>query len=511
MKARYILLTFVILAMMCWGCQTAWDNYFEEKEETEGVVYPMNLLEYMETKQEYSDFVDLLHETGVAGELAKDQMLTVWALPNDLMPQEISSYNLSEKRRFIRNHINNVALYKSKLDGTRKIHTLEGKVLVTGKDRSFFYIDNCAVIHMNQICKNGVVHEVKGPLIPRKNIYEYMMECGDEFSIFRDTLNGYNDTIFRPDLSTPLGVNEWGNTIYDSVFVIENPFFSKGDLKDEEADLTLMLPSNKAMKQMLINVTSYFDKVQREFTAKDTSEIMSWLIRSVIHSGRIVNYAGVVNRYSVHNLSWRTDKQLVQEDYTECSNGNVFITTSVTYPKSRYMEQVQIQPNYIFFSSDMNQKAWASWTDGVTSAAPTTLDSHEILYINCKADADAAFTFSSVVKNLYGDIYEVRVMPGFYRLSASFRTAYSGKIALSVITDDGEEKVVEFDSSSEKYKYIPIENTSKKDGNNGLLLDKFEVKAEWGYNPIRFKIANVGKKDRMTPEYFLLTPTNDNY
>lgn len=509
MKNSYILMMSIFL-LLCSGCQTAWDNYFEEKGDSEGVVYPMNLLDYLETKAEYADFLKLLKETDVAGELTKDQMLTVWALPNELIPEEVSSYTLAEKKRFIRNHINNVALYKSKLDGNRKVLTLQGKVLGTSKDGSIFYIDGHAVTHMNQICQNGVVHELKGALMPRKNIYEFMMECGDDFSIFRDTLNNYNDTVFRPDLSMPLRVDSWGNTVYDSVFVIENPFFAKGDLRDEEEELTLILPSNNAMKQMLINITNYFDKVNREFTAKDTSEIMNWLIKSVIHD-RFINYAGVTNRPSVYGNYWRTDKQLVQEDYTECSNGNVYIATSITYPKSRYMEEVEIHPNYIFFSTEENQKKWASWTPEVNSAAPSTMDSHELLYINCQASADAAFTFSSVVRNLYGDIYEVNVMPGIYRLCTSFRSFNCGNIKLYVVTEDGEEEVVEFNASNKKYNYIPKGDTSKKDGNNGLLVEKFEVKAEWGYNPLRLKIVNTGGKDRMTPEYFLLTPTTDNY
>ena len=510
MKGKYILMIFIPL-LMCCGCQKAWDNYFEDKEETEGVVNQMNLLDYMRTKAEYAGFLKILEETGVDSELAKDQMLTVWALPNELIPQEIASYTMAEKKRFIRNHINNVALYKSKLDGNRKVLTLEGKVLTTEMNESIFFIDGHAVTHMNQICLNGVVHELKGPLMPRKNIYEFMMECGDEFSMFRDTLNHYNDTVFRPDLSMPLGVNEWGSTVYDSVFVIENPFFVKKDLRNEEEDLTLILPSNKAMKQMLINITNYFQTVNREFTAKDTSEIMRWLIQSVIHDSRITNYAGVVNRISVFGTSWRTDKQLVQEDYTECSNGTVYIASSITYPKSRYMEEVEIHPNYIFFSTEENQKAWASWTEDVTSAAPTTMDSHELLYINCLQSADAAFEFSSVVKNIYGDIYEVSVMPGIYRLCTSFRSFSCGNIKLYVVTDEGEEEIVEFNASNKKYNYIPKGDTSKKDGNNGLLIEKFEVKAEWGYNPLRLKIVNTGKRDRMTPEYFLLTPTSDNY
>ena len=102
-------------------------------------------------------------------------------------------------------------------------------------------------------------------MIPRQNIYEYLLECGDNYSIFRDSLLYFNDTIFRPDLSFPKGVDEIGNTVYDSVFVIENKYFcnSSIDIQNEKSEYTLFLPDNNSMKNMLTYMHDYFQQIGR--------------------------------------------------------------------------------------------------------------------------------------------------------------------------------------------------------------------------------------------------------
>lgn len=530
MNVRYILLSLILLIVLN-GCDTAWDNYFGEEGQNEENGSELNLIKYLETQASYADFVALLKKSGVDKELEKNQILTVWALPDNCIPPEMKTADSTTLRHFILNHVNNVALYKSKLDGTRKIHTLAGKLLNTEKTDNIFYIDGVAVTRMNQICKNGVIHELKGALLPKQNIYEYLMSCGDEFSTFRDTLNAYNDTVFRPELSLPIGINEWGNTVYDSVFEIENPFFRAGDLRYEEKDYTLFLPTNDVIKRMMLSVSNFFATVGREFTITDTTQIMSWLLKSSMHSGKITNYAGSVSRYSIYGNEWRTDKQYVKEDYESCSNGNVFIATTIVFPRKMYMEKVDLRPYYIFYMPEAEQRNYFWKSDKITSAVPSVVqEPHEILYVNCEQDKGAWITFSSVVKDVFGYLKEVKVMPGTYRLSTSFRSYGCGNIDLYVVYEDGgkdkEEKILTFNAGQGatgnakanekrgKYEYVPLEHAGMKNvpnDSNGLLSEKFEVKAEWGYTRLRFKLVNAGAKDRMTIQYFLLDPTDDNY
>lgn len=538
MKFRYINLWILSLGLLV-GCNTAWDKYFNQVGEYEGeAVSPLNLLDYLKTQESYSDFVGLLEKAGVDEVLTKNQVLTVWAIPNENIPIEIKSADSTTLRQFMKNHINNVALYKSKL-GPRRIHTLAGKILKTEVDENIYTIDEVTITRMNQICQNGVIHELKdGVLTPKKNIYEYMMSLGEECSIFRDTLNAYNDTVFDRANSLPIGENELGNTVYDSVFVIENPFLpARGDIRDEERELTLFLPTNDVVKSMLMSVSSFFAQMKMEFTTADTNRIMTWMLKSVVHSGRMTSYPTGRSLTSVHGSEWRTDKEYVKEDFENCSNGNVYIVSTLVFPRKEYMEKLEIRPYYALLVDKSKQGELLQGSEGVTFSIQTNTYGlgKDVLIANMpSSDKNAWIQFQAVIRNTKGVIEAKKVMPGTYKLSASYKAWNNRKVALYAVYEDQEgvheEKVTEFDLMKKAnansgtignspynngyFEFIPIEDAGKdepKDGRNGLILAKFEVKADWGYDYLKFKLVNIGGASVMNPEYFLLEPTDDNY
>ncbi len=538
MKFRYINLWILSLGLLV-GCNTAWDKYFSQVGEYEGeAVSPLNLLDYLKTQESYSDFVGLLEKAGVDEVLTKNQVLTVWAIPNENIPIEIRSADSTTLRQFIKNHINNVALYKSKL-GARKIHTLAGKILKTEVDENIYTIDQVTITRMNQICQNGVVHELKdGVLTPKQNIYEYMMSLGDECSIFRDTLNAYNDTVFDRVNSLPIGENELGNTVYDSVFVIKNPFLpARGDIRDEERELTLFLPTNDVVKSMLMSVSSFFAQMKMEFTTADTNRIMTWMLKSVIHNGRMSSYPTGRSLTSIHGSEWRTDKEYVKEDFENCSNGNVYIVSTLVFPRKEYMETLEIRPYYALLVDKSKQSELLQGSEGVTFSIQTNTYGlgKDVLIANMpSSDKNAWMQFQAVIRNTKGVIEAKKVMPGTYKLSASYKAWNNRKVALYAVYEDQEgvheEKVTEFDLTKKAnansgtignspynngyFEFIPIEDAGKdepKGGRNGLILSKFEVKADWGYDYLKFKLVNIGGASVMNPEYFLLEPTDDNY
>ena len=522
----------LLLLGMC-SCNSKWDDYFSENSEIgeETVVSNLNLLDYLKSQENYSAFVTLLEETGYDAELSRNQILTVWVPGNEVLTTVTANMDLKNKKRLVKNHINNVALYNSKLNRKvgSEIQSLEGKLLMIDKQDGIFSIDGKSVIKANQVCQNGVVHEIEGAMIPRQNIYEYLLECGDNYSIFRDSLLYFNDTIFRPDLSFPKGVDEIGNTIYDSVFVIENKYFcnSSIDIQNEKSEYTLFLPDNSSMKNMLTYMHDYFQQIGREFSQKDTISVMDWLRRAVLHKGLITNYEGSKNRYSVYSKLWRTDKQLVETDYQTCSNGLVYRATYVHIPSSMYMEKIAIYPHYIFYLPADRQNAYYSIEDclSVNKTVWSGDKNRETTYLQICSDkvaqADrnplAAFTFKSVTRDIYGTIDSTKVMPGVYKLSASYRAYANNTIKLYI----NGELVAEFNpavnvSGGEprkgKYEYIPIEDAGKEDlYRNGLVADSVVIKAEYGYHALDIKLENSGKGYRMTPEYFVLEPTDANY
>ena len=94
MKAQKIITGMFLLLLGVTGCQDKWDAHYENENGggEASVENTKNLLEYIRSVPDYSGFVNLLEETGIAPELAKKQILTVWIPVN-------GNDNSSGKRR----------------------------------------------------------------------------------------------------------------------------------------------------------------------------------------------------------------------------------------------------------------------------------------------------------------------------------------------------------------------------------------------------------------------------
>lgn len=494
---RKILFYIFFPVVFLFSCQNNWDDHYtQESGNSDGEDVSMNLLEYLEAKPEYSEFVKLLKETGVAEQLTRNQVLTVWAPTNATFPAaELAAMPEKDKITLCENHLNYIALYNTKLSDSKLVKSLAGKNLeIKEPALDQFSIDGKNVVELNGRCTNGVVHEIDGWLIPRKSIYEYIVEAGPEYSIFRDTLLSYNDTVFKPGSSFPLDVDSLGNTIYDSVFVIENPLMSMADLRNEDDEFTLFLPSNAVFEGMYRDMKEYFDGIGKEFSHNDSVLFFRWTLSAVIHKDRIENYAGDLR--SVSGQRWLAEREPVGER-EDLSNGYIYKLSRLYIPKYLYLKTLTFYPHNAYYAHEGQPDLEDYfWSEGGT-CKPSEMEGHNVVYVNCPGSApEVKFSFKTVTKSTWGEYSDGKVMPGIYNIKASFRAWSSKRVKISI--NDREVTTINAGSSTYNFKA-------------GLIYENFEIPEEWGYNMLTIQLENVGGSDRMSPEYFVFEPTSDNY
>ena len=137
MKLMHIPGNKIVKALCCLAfltasaCIDAVDDYYTggETATREGSV-----LEYLEKTPDYSDFVNLVAETGMTETLSGTDLVTVWA-PVNPMPAGVASMSPSEKIRLVRNHISITTVFSRNLDRLSTVGTLAGKYLTVGKAR----------------------------------------------------------------------------------------------------------------------------------------------------------------------------------------------------------------------------------------------------------------------------------------------------------------------------------------------------------------------------------------
>lgn len=515
MKAKKIFTGLFLILLGITGCQDKWDSHYENKEggDEASSESSLNLLEYIQSIPEYSEFVKLLEETEISAELAKKQILTVWIPENGNIPAEISAplsgglteeqaaEALKEKRQFVKNHINNIALFFSKLSDGKMIKMRSGKnLIITETALEEFAIDSHKVTKGNQVCKNGVVHGIEGCLTPRKNIFDYVCGAGDEYSMYRDSLLGKSDTVFDPDASFALGVDNVGNTIYDSVFVITNPILSKGDINSEDKDYTLFLPTNTAISEMLADMKEKYTDMGMKMTLKDSLKFFDWVMKASIYEGKIASCEDGTTFKSVYGLEWRNGKQHVDAAYKSFSNGYVYKATGLYIPKYYFLSSLEIWYHYLFdLTPDEEEQKKYYEKDNVIEGKFKKYSWPGVAF-DGPADKKSIYwaSFKSLIKNSAGQIVDGKVMPGTYAVYASFKKMSNcGNVNIYI----NDRLVAMVNSADNKF------NLQK-----GLVVDRFEITEEDGFNPVWIKLENLDKKNtHVCAQYLRLEPTSDNY
>ena len=128
---KYTLRYTVLLLIFCIGCENTWDEHYGYEDDPRTAASSLTAWEILSSVDDYSKFVTLVKRAGYDKLLNSQRVRTVWAPQNKYITEEVMAYDsLSlDVKRFVKNHINSLALFKTKLIGRPKIQSLAGKVI----------------------------------------------------------------------------------------------------------------------------------------------------------------------------------------------------------------------------------------------------------------------------------------------------------------------------------------------------------------------------------------------
>lgn len=521
---KKIIYAAVCLFIVLTGCQKKWSSHYGEEETN---VSSLNLLDYLKTQPQYSDFVAKLEEYGLAEELSRDQNLTIWAVSNEKMAE---LNELGEDSKFILSyHINSLMYDNTKLKGSVRVMTFNGKYLTVAKEGETIRVGDAAVVKGNQICQNGVVHEISQLLTPDLSIYEYIEALGSDYSTIRDTILALNDTIFDLDNSIPVGVDPTGNTVYDSVYVITNPIFEGADIRSEFANVTMFLPSNQVIEDCFENLGILYDQFGKEFLETDSLKAYTW-IKEAIFYNRLIEDVSEGDIISAFGKLWKPSVQVVDNDYKRMSNGRIYEVTKLKIPNNVHIDMIKQLFHYWEFVPDdekdllfaLNNVKSIVPADDVTVTFPTI--GVEITYRTLRIEGDlddnkpTSIDYTPVMleRNADGstDYKVVEVPPGEYNLYMGFRA--TNHPFVNIYIDDNPVALNLNVEPATPWHFDRNTNTvpgTKYNGWGGLVgpvmiegddVTSFKIKVE-------FAGLGKGNLERLDLYHWALIPTENNY
>ena len=388
MKTIKYILSSILLISGIYACNDDWDSHYSQEEQVVNnvniTVVNKSAVDYLQSQPELSTMYQLFSETGVLDEMIeKDLLFTILVVNDD---NALSRAVVTDDRTFLaKSHISDISLSPSNLSDGQRVLMWNRKYINVSKVENE---DNATSISFNGIAvkkitkvNNGYVYEIEDYVETPKSLYELIEGLGDDYSIFREMIMERNQLTFDKEASKIIGVDETGSNVYDSIFIVTNPYFeAQGfNMMSESLSATVLIPSNEVVNRAL---TVARQNLQEWGMLREDSILENWTFQSVFFDKKLSksDFEANIDLNSIFSKQWRTTVQQVDlENPVSLSNGVAYYVTDMKIPTNvliyrvkdymRWYEYLSEEEKALYFDNEnltfdkMETKVseWSGW------------------------------------------------------------------------------------------------------------------------------------------------------
>lgn len=388
MKTIKYILSSILLISGIYACNDDWDSHYSQEEQVVNnvniTVVNKSAVDYLQSQPELSTMYQLFSETGVLDEMIeKDLLFTILVVNDD---NALSRAVVTDDRTFLaKSHISDISLSPSNLSDGQRVLMWNGKYINVSKVENE---DNATSISFNGIAvkkitkvNNGYVYEIEDYVETPKSLYELIEGLGDDYSIFREMIMERNQLTFDKEASKIIGVDETGSNVYDSIFIVTNPYVeAQGfNMMSESLSATVLIPSNEVVNRAL---TVARQNLQEWGMLREDSILENWTFQSVFFDKKLSksDFEANIDLNSIFSKQWRTTVQQVDlENPVSLSNGVAYYVTDMKIPTNvliyrvkdymRWYEYLSEEEKALYFDNEnltfdkMETKVseWSGW------------------------------------------------------------------------------------------------------------------------------------------------------
>lgn len=262
MKVSYMIMT-VAAAMALQGCSD-WDDHYDSGMDGNATTSNMTLWEEIDSREDLSNFAQLLKRVGYDKALGSNQSYTVWAPTNQSL--DIAKYDAMSdsllKAELINNHIAR-GYHRATGSIDERIYLLNKKVMDFKGDGTY-NIGGIQVASPNQASKNGIIHVLDNVLDFRPNFYDYFSRSQqDGFSTTALEKIFKSNQVREMDLdNSVVGPMKDGQITYlDTVYLDRNYMFEtlNTKLSTEDSSYTMIMPTDEAWEKAKAKMVKYYN------------------------------------------------------------------------------------------------------------------------------------------------------------------------------------------------------------------------------------------------------------
>lgn len=334
-----------------------WDEHYHDEEER------VNMLIWDAIREEprFSRFAELMEFSELDSIFESGLSFTLFIPDNDAM--ELLSDTTSFLDRILSNHISQTVFQTRNVELNRKLETMLGKFALISRTNDGFRFQDLQIKYSSPLYLDGKIYELAGIAYPQPNLYEFTSLYS---SIIKSYIDRTDSTYLDKSLSKPIGFDEMGNTIYDSVISnvnrFERDYFPVSqEFRDKTATFVLFTQEqyNEALDVMAENLGGNY------FSHEDIPEewqfdvLLPGIMEKSLYDNSLEYYQLKDTMVSVTGDSVFIDPTTINpESRFSCSNGLVYSYYDFEVDSSLYLGEVRIEGEDLIDSIGSGIFAW---------------------------------------------------------------------------------------------------------------------------------------------------------
>ncbi|MFA5329707.1 MAG: fasciclin domain-containing protein [Prolixibacteraceae bacterium] len=413
---------FIVIIFTVIGCSKTWDDHYFKQPDT----INMNVWDAITSRSDLSKFVDLMVKYNYDTLFLSNDTYTLFVPDNSAFDkinqfQQLDSTNLNYliSRHFIQ---------PIDIQGKRKLQTLEEKYSTFENIGGTPTYDGIVLNFESPLYLNGKFFVMSEVALPKLNIYEFYKKNNPYFINYVDK---QDSIILDKENSRPIGFNEKGETVYDTVSVTVNLFELKYFAISKEyrnQTATFVYPKldnyQNALTEMALKLGGNFHSYS-DIPVKWQEDV---LIPHLVEHGTFLNMLEVSEFKPLrirHNdtipnmINFRGDSIVVNYTPTDkylCSNGVTYDYTNFAIPDSLFSGAEKFEGEWLARTTGANKFAWRSNVTvtstnffGVVNNYINDASNDSILIVNFSKGYSGSFSLQFNTRNLFPRRYRMVV------------------------------------------------------------------------------------------------------
>ena len=394
MKFRNII-SGVIFVTLFFSCKDVWDDHYNSVVETMNT----NVWEAIQSDSNLSMFVGYIKEFEYDTLFLTDQPYTLFIPDNDAFTQFTDTGEVT--LTILGYHISSFYIQSGSIQGKRKIQTFGEKFAFFEKTSDEALFDNITLDFESPLYLNGKYFVMNKVAIPLPNLYEY-------FEANNPVLNNYIDSedsvILDKELSRPLGFDEYGNTIYDTVSIIINMFEEEFFPVSEELrykTATIVFPKendyNRALTAMADSLGPFFTDYNDIPLEWQNDILIPYLLEHGVFENMLEEEEFMLKpgKDTLKLKNILGDSVVIEYhpvEKTLCSNGYAYNYTDFKIPDTLYNRPYRMEGEWLLRTIGINRYAW---NEDIAFSSDIPLEPKEALVPTASNDSILSVSFPS--------------------------------------------------------------------------------------------------------------------